>query len=286
MGLGNKISVLYVVLTGLFVFLPILYAMAAAPASLWTSVVRASALHVSKPTWWLESRFHFNFAGWSGGPDSFGVLRVVNDDLVQPHSGFGTHGHTSMEIFSFVLHGYLSHADSMGSKETLGRGAVQYMSAGRGVRHSELNDRDEVVRFLQIWIEPTREGARCEPRYGSREYTRADRLNTLLPVIQNIHDPNADERSSRIHQDVNVITSELDGSSPVAYSLRPDRQMYLICAEGDLNVKIAGKADNIELHERDALKVKAPAAGAEIEFTSASPNSLLLFIEMARNGDV
>jgi redox-sensitive bicupin YhaK (pirin superfamily) len=97
----------------------------------------AASLHVSKPTWWLESRFHFSFADyWDPQRMNFGALRVVNDDYVQPKAGFGTHPHRDAEIFSYVLEGQLSHKDSMGHKEALGRGCVQYMSAGTGVMHS------------------------------------------------------------------------------------------------------------------------------------------------------
>jgi redox-sensitive bicupin YhaK (pirin superfamily) len=97
----------------------------------------AASLHISKPTWWLESRFHFSFADyWDPNRMSFGALRVVNDDFVQPRAGFGTHPHRDAEIFSYVLDGQLSHQDSMGHKEALGRGSVQYMSAGTGVTHS------------------------------------------------------------------------------------------------------------------------------------------------------
>lgn len=158
-----------------------------------------SALHVSKPTWWLESRFHFSFADWyDRSRMNFGALRcvpwhieheptigacrdrpairrVVNDDLVQPRAGFGTHPHTNAEIFSYVVRGpcprepalfhgihvsqlpawvvdagELTHADSMGNRESLPRGCVQFMSAGSGVTHSEMNDGSEVCRFLQV----------------------------------------------------------------------------------------------------------------------------------------
>lgn len=96
-----------------------------------------ASLHVSKPTWWLESRFHFSFADyWDPQRMNFGALRVVNDDFVQPRAGFGSHPHRDAEIFSYVLDGQLSHQDSMGHKEALGRGCVQYISAGTGVVHS------------------------------------------------------------------------------------------------------------------------------------------------------
>ena len=126
------------------------------PDPLWFGNVPNEPDH---PCWtnknWLKSRFHFSFAEWHGGRNRFGCLRVVNDDLVQPSRGFGTHGHQDMEIITYILHGGLTHKDSMGSEETLGRGSVQFMTAGTGVMHSEYNlDPEQDLRFIQSWILP------------------------------------------------------------------------------------------------------------------------------------
>ena len=115
------------------------------------------------PCWtnknWLKSRFHFSFAEWHGGRNRFRCMRVVNDDLVQPSRGFGTHGHQDMEIITYILHGGLTHKDSMGSEETLGRGSVQFMTAGTGVMHNEYNlDPEQDLRFIQSWILPRTQG--------------------------------------------------------------------------------------------------------------------------------
>jgi redox-sensitive bicupin YhaK (pirin superfamily) len=110
----------------------------------------------NNPLWtnsnWLKSRFHFSFAEWSGGPSNFGSLRVLNDDLVQGQRGFGRHGHSNMEIVTIVVGpGKLTHADSFTKvSESLGRGGVQFMSAGSGVQHSEQNAGDLPVRFIQV----------------------------------------------------------------------------------------------------------------------------------------
>ena len=114
------------------------------------NLVPAKSLYVSTPIDWLESTFHFNFSGyWDENKQNFGVLRVLNDDLITPRGGLPAHPHREMEIISYVVQGGLSHKDSMGSQETLGRGSVQYMSAGTGVRHSEFNASDsETLRFL------------------------------------------------------------------------------------------------------------------------------------------
>lgn len=106
----------------------------------------------------------------------FGVLRVMNDDLVQPKRGFGTHPHRDMEICTYIVEGELTHQDSMGTKETLGRGSVQFMTAGRGVQHSEHNLHPSApLRFIQIWIMTRQNG--LPPNYGSSLGDVAARTN-------------------------------------------------------------------------------------------------------------
>ena len=109
------------------------------------------------PAWtnnnWLKSRFHFSFAEYHNPKNSsYGVLRVMNDDLVQPKRGFGTHPHRNMEIITYIVHGKLTHKDSMGSAECLGRGSIQFMTAGKGVSHSEYNDTEKPLRFIQTCV--------------------------------------------------------------------------------------------------------------------------------------
>ena len=111
------------------------------------------------PAWtnvnWLKSRFHFSFAEYHNYENlDFGVLRVMNDDLVQPKRGFGTHPHQNAEIVTYVVNGELTHEDSMGTSESLGRGSIQFMSAGSGIEHSETNAGDKPLRFIQTWIKP------------------------------------------------------------------------------------------------------------------------------------
>ena len=114
-----------------------------------------------------------------GPHPSFLLLLVI---YRQPHGGFPTHPHRDMEIISYAVQGGLTHQDSMGSKETLYRGSVQYMSAGTGVRHSEFNlSGTESLRLLQLWITPNQKG--LKPNYGSRAYQPQDRLNKLLHLV-------------------------------------------------------------------------------------------------------
>src|SRR6056297_2262926 len=106
---------------------------------------------------WLKATYHFSFSDYYN-PDNmnFGVLRVFNDDIIGANTGFDSHPHKDMEIITYVVDGYLTHEDSMGNKRRVGRGEVQYMSAGTGVYHSESNMEDKDIRTIQIWINPDR----------------------------------------------------------------------------------------------------------------------------------
>jgi len=100
-------------------------------------VYTADSLHRTKGAWWLESWFHFSFASYYNPKNmNFGALRVINDDYIKGPSGFGKHPHRDAEIFTYIVEGQLSHEDSMGNKEALPRGCVQYLSAGTGITHS------------------------------------------------------------------------------------------------------------------------------------------------------
>ena len=105
---------------------------------------------------WLKSYHTFSFASYQNSERmNFGMLRVLNDDVVQPEMGFGTHPHRNMEIISIPISGALSHTDSIGNKRSIEVGEVQVMSAGTGLKHSEFNDsKIDAVNFLQLWIIP------------------------------------------------------------------------------------------------------------------------------------
>ena len=113
---------------------------------------------------WLESKHSFSFGSWYD-PKYMGVsvLRVINDDIIAAHNGFGTHPHDNMEILTCVLEGTISHQDSMGNGRHISAGEWQLMSAGTGVQHSEMNQGDVPVHLLQIWIHPNVRDA--EPNY-------------------------------------------------------------------------------------------------------------------------
>lgn len=226
---------------------------------------------------WLKSRFHFSFAEYHDGPPNFGVLRVMNDDLVQPGRGFGTHSHRDMEIITYVVEGSLTHEDSMGTQETLGRGSVQFMTAGTGIRHSEHNlDAERPLRFIQSWVVPRARG--LKPNYGSMvgDVAAAEtRRNEWAHIVSDVK--NAGSKAPvQINQDCNVFVTELDAgvvSPPLEVSV--GRAVYMLVVEGGFSVAGVSFArhDAATMQGGQALELKAGDAGA-----------MALVFEMAAEG--
>jgi redox-sensitive bicupin YhaK (pirin superfamily) len=200
---------------------------------------------------WLESYHHFSFAGYYNPRNiRFGVLRVINDDMVQPQTGFDTHPHEDMEIISYVVNGELTHRDSMGNERTLSRGQVQYMSAGTGVTHSEYNLGGGELRFLQIWIFPDRKG--YAPNYGDYRFTFEERLDRWLPIAASGENPRS-AAPIRVHADINVYAAYISGEKSLAFEVAKNRQAYLVLIEGLAGVQ--GSEGRLELSERDAAEI-------------------------------
>lgn len=218
---------------------------------------------------WLQSRFHFSFAEYHNPQNiHFGVLRVLNDDVVRRQSGFDMHPHRDMEIISYIIDGEITHKDSMGHERTLKRGEVQYMSAGTGVYHSEYNNSASTdLRLLQIWLLPSKKG--LEPNYGEEHYGLEERKNRLLHLVS---DQEGDAKV-KIHQDVNIYVSELDSSKKLMFDIAPKRQIYFVQIEGDAVI------NSIKLSHSDAMEI-TDETRITIEALSASH---FLFIEMAQS---
>jgi redox-sensitive bicupin YhaK (pirin superfamily) len=193
---------------------------------------------------WLKSKFHFSFADYFN-PDNiqFGVLRVINDDLVESKKGFGVHPHRDMEIISYVVNGELTHGDSMGNNNTVTRGQVQYMSAGTGVLHSEYNLGEDTLRFLQIWILPVKNG--LEPNYGDFRFNWEDRKNNWLHMVSDING----NAPIKINQDANIYSLELEQGKNIEFPVKEGRQAYLVQIEGTTVIK------DVELNDRDGLEI-------------------------------
>ena len=193
---------------------------------------------------WLNSIFHFSFAEYYNPQNmNFGVLRVINDDLIAPQTGFNTHPHQNMEIISYLVNGELTHKDSMGNESTITRGHVQYMSAGTGVYHSEQNFGDETLRLLQIWIVPNKAGH--TPNYGDYRFTMEDRHNKWQHMVSN----KEGQAPIKIHQDANIYSLELDQDKDISFLVAAGRQAYLVQIEGSSAI------NDLTLTARDAMEI-------------------------------
>lgn len=223
---------------------------------------------MNNPDWtcsnWLKSRFHFSFAEY-GNPKNrdFGVLRVMNDDLVQPKRGFGTHPHRDMEIITYIVEGELTHKDSMGTEESLGRGSIQFMTAGSGVRHSEFNHGDRPLRFIQTWITPSAYG--LQPNYGSYSGSASERKGKLQHLVSNVKDESV-KTPVEINQDCNAFATELKTGEKVALDLPVGRMAYLLCMEGGVrlnNEASLSRHDAAEITEGNGQQIMIEATEVE-----------------------
>jgi len=181
---------------------------------------------------WLKSFHSFSFANYFDPAHmGFGNLRVINEDRIDPGTGFGTHGHRDMEIISYVLSGNLAHQDSMGNVKGIPPGDVQRMSAGSGVRHSEFNHAEgEQTHFLQIWIEPNVTG--IDPGYEQKTVPEAAKRGQLALIAA----PQAAEHTVQIHADARMYAGLFNGAESASLSLNPERKAYVFLVRGQLNV--------------------------------------------------
>jgi redox-sensitive bicupin YhaK (pirin superfamily) len=205
---------------------------------------------------WLDSHHTFSFAGYHD-PERmhFGVLRVLNDDVVAAGQGFGTHPHENMEIISIPLEGDLEHKDSMGNVTVIREGDLQVMSAGTGIYHSEYNkNSDREVKLLQIWLFPDKKGV--EPRYDQITLDRETLHNRMVQVLS----PNPDDDGVWIHQNAWFHLCRLDQGAGITYTLKdPANGVYIFAIEGsaDVNGILMEKRDGLGIEEVGELKVKA-----------------------------
>ena len=205
---------------------------------------------------WLDSHHTFSFANYYN-PDRmhFGVLRVLNDDVVSGGMGFGRHPHDNMEIISIPLEGDLEHQDSMGNTTVIRNGDIQVMSAGTGIQHSEKNkNQDKKVKFLQIWVFPNKRNV--TPRYDQLTLKAEDRHNKLQQVLS----PNADDEGVWIHQDAWFHLGTLDKGNKQNYQIRKKGNgVYAFIISGE--VTIAGQPlaarDGLGLWDIDQIDIVA-----------------------------
>lgn len=220
---------------------------------------------------WLQSKHTFSFANYHN-PERmhFGMLCVLNDDIVAPGMGFGTHPHRDMEIISIPMEGDLEHKDSMGNTTVIKSGDIQVMSAGTGVTHSEYNkNKDKEVKFLQIWVFPKEKSV--EPRYDQITLNVADRENQLQQIVS----PNPDDAGVWLHQNAWFHITKLDQGKSIDYKLKnSDRNgVYAFVLKGNATI------NNQELNTRDGFGVW----NVESLDIKADSNTEILLMEVPMN---
>ncbi len=206
---------------------------------------------------WLNSKHTFSFGQYQNYTRmGFGLLRVINDDIVAAGEGFGTHPHSNMEIISIPLKGNLAHKDSTGNEEVIRTGDVQIMSAGRGLTHSEYNySQTEEVHFLQIWVKPKE--LNIEPRYQQKTFDLETRINNLQVIVA----PN-NQNSVWINQDCWFSQIKLLDSK-FTYNLnKPSNGVYLFVISGEVNIENENlqARDGIGISEADSINLSATEA--------------------------
>ena len=215
---------------------------------------------------WLVSRHTFSFASYYD-PEriNFGALRVLNDDIVKPDMGFGTHPHDNMEIVSIPLSGSLRHRDSMGNEYIITTGEVQIMSAGRGLTHSEYNNSSsDDVNFLQIWVLP--KVRNIQPRYGQKRFAPADRVNRFHQLVS----PLASEDTIWINQDAWFSLGDIEAGKHVMYEKNKAENVvyfFLIEGEGIIDGQLMKRRDGLGLTEgiRHTVEAKSNSQVLVIE---------------------
>lgn len=213
---------------------------------------------------WLESFHSFSFGNFMD-PNRMGFrsLRVLNDDRIAPGAGFAKHPHRDMEILTWVLTGALRHEDSLGNRGVIQAGEFQLMTAGKGIRHSEMNAfEDQETHFIQVWIEPKTLG--LEPAYAQQSYVIEDSRNDWL----NVASASGEGRSLKVNQDIRIYISHLDKGKTLRYASEKNRSIYLHVAKGGVEI------DSQTLRSGDALQITQESS---IQIEALQESDLLLF---------
>ncbi len=218
---------------------------------------------------WLDARHHFSFAEYHDPRRmNWGKLRVWNDDLIAPKSGFPPHPHRDMEIITYVRTGAITHQDSMGNKGRTAAGDVQVMSAGTGVRHAEYNLEDEATTLFQIWIEPDRGGG--QPGWGAKQFPKSDRSGAWSILASG----KGDEGALDIRADARVAGVTLEAGQEVTWETEPGRHVYAVPATGAIEVRTAedgsqrvNARDGAAISGKSTIVFKALEGPAEIVLT-------------------
>ncbi len=195
---------------------------------------------------WLQANFHFSFADYFDQRRMhWGKLRVWNDDVIAPKSGFPPHPHADMEIITYVLEGAISHRDSLGNEGRTVAGDVQVMTAGTGITHAEYNLEDEALHSFQLWILSDRKGH--APEWGTKPFPKEAREGNFLVLASGWSDDIAGG-ALPIHADARVLGASVRAGEKLTYGLG-GRKGYLVSAKGALEI------DGVMMNERDGAAI-------------------------------
>ena len=213
---------------------------------------------------WLNAKHHFSFANYHN-PEKMchGELLVINDDRIQPHTGFDTHPHKDMEIITYVRKGAITHKDNKGNEGRTTAGNVQVMSAGTGVYHSEYNkNTDQAVSLLQLWVFPREQNV--APRYDQKNIKDLKKNNALYPIVT----PDPEGLGMWIHQDAWFHMGDFDKDSKIEYQMnKKGNGIYAFLIDG--SAVIEGE----DLKKRDAVGIWETET---FSFSIASKSRILL----------
>lgn len=223
---------------------------------------------------WLNAHHSFSFAEYHD-PNKvhFGLLRVLNDDIVAGGTGFGRHPHDNMEIVTIPLEGALKHQDSTGGEGIIRKGEVQIMSAGSGIFHSEVNaSKTEPVNLFQVWVFPKERN--IQPRYDQKMFEKEKRMNRLCTVVSPDKADAEKDGALWINQDAFFSLGAYENATEINYSMkRSGNGVYVMVVDGsaEINGQQLGKRDAIGVWESSEVPVKVAA------------NTELLLIEVPMN---
>ncbi|GGE03011.1 pirin-like protein [Polymorphobacter glacialis] len=216
---------------------------------------------------WLDAKHHFSFASYHDPKRmNWGSLRVWNDDIIAPKSGFPAHPHRDMEIITYVREGAITHKDNLGNEGRTVAGDVQVMSAGTGIAHSEYNQEDVAARIFQIWIEPSRTGEK--PSWGAKPFPKGERSGQFVVLASGFAN---DDDALPIRTDARVVGATLKAGETAEYSLGAARRGYLVPATG------AVKIDGQRINARDGAAI----TDVEILRVTALEDSEIVLVDAA-----
>jgi quercetin 2,3-dioxygenase len=206
---------------------------------------------------WLAARYHFSFANYHDPARvHWGALRVWNDDVIQPKTGFSPHSHADMEIITYVREGAITHQDSMGNQGRTEAGDVQVMSAGSGITHAEYNLENQPTKIFQIWILPKTRGGK--PHWGAAQFPKGERAGQFVALASGFEDDLA-AGALPIRQDARVLGASVKAGDTARYTLQPGRHAYLALAKGaaDVNGERLNARDGAAINATSEITVQA-----------------------------